>query len=258
MLPLLTPILATLLLVQASAGRTVSGDVIDDRGKPVADAQVVFFAPPGAFDTRGPVEVRTKSDAEGKFSLKVPPLGRTVVGEANFLAYRRGMAIAASPFHIRPIRLVLQEPRPRTVKIEGPGGEPVSEARITLRMFYVFGRRRAEVAASLADPLATSTGADGTATIAYLGPRDQLVAVRIAADSIGTQEFLLTQRPGQSSEPSVIIVRLRNTSRLAGRIVSQDGQARRQQARRGLGEGWRRWVAAQPRRIQERPPAHRP
>ena len=58
-----------------------------------------------------------------------------------------------------------------------------------------------------------------------MAPRDQLVAVRVTADAIGTQDILLIKRPGRDSEESVITIKLKPTSRFAGRIVDQDGQA---------------------------------
>ena len=48
---------------------------------------------------------------------------------------------------------------------------------------------------------------------------------RVSADSIGTQDILLIARPGQDSEESVITIKLKKTSRLAGRIADPDGRA---------------------------------
>ena len=79
MIPLLTPILATLLLAQTSADRTVSGEVVDDKGKPVAAAELVLYSPPTVYGKGVSVEVRAKSDAQDKFRLIVPPLERIVV-----------------------------------------------------------------------------------------------------------------------------------------------------------------------------------
>jgi hypothetical protein len=45
-MPLLTPILAALLLAQSSADRLATKEVVDDQDKPVADAEVVLYAPP--------------------------------------------------------------------------------------------------------------------------------------------------------------------------------------------------------------------
>ena len=124
----------------------------------------------------------------------------------------------------RPYRLVLRKPEPRTIQIEGPDGQPIAGARIAPLIVHVFNGDTAEIPESMADPLAVTTGPDGRATINYLAARDQLVAVRVSADPIGTQDVLLVERPGRSSVEPVITIKLKKTSRLAGRIVDGAGQ----------------------------------
>jgi hypothetical protein len=224
MMPLLAPILATLLLAQTSADRMVTGEVVDDQGKPIANAEVVLYSPPTGYGKGKSVEVRAKSDAKGKFSLVVPRLERIFSNGVHFFAYRPGLAITAQAYHRPPYRLVMEKTRPRTVTVEGPDGRPIAGARVALRLLHVFGGSSAEIPASLADPLATSTGTDGKATITDMALRDQLVAVRVTADAIGTQDILLIKRPGRDAEDSVITIKLKPTSHFAGRIVDQDGQ----------------------------------
>ena len=95
---------------------------------------------------------------------------------------------------------------------------------MALRVFYGFGGTLAEVPESFADPLATSTGPDGMTSIGYLAARDQLVAVRITADSIGTQDFVLVEQPGRGSEPPVITVKLRASYPISGRVVDENAR----------------------------------
>ena len=118
--------MTAVLLAQAQSDRTVTGNVLGGAGNPAADAEVVLFAPPTAFDTRGPVEVRTKSDAAGKFSLKVSPLGRTVIGDVNYLArvndFDHLLGLAGCPQAPSP---GLRPPSPR-------GGEGKQKARTPL------------------------------------------------------------------------------------------------------------------------------
>ena len=91
MMPVFMPIVATLLLGQAQPDRTATGDVVDDLGNPVAGARVVLHSPPVQYGKGDPVEAETTSDAQGKFSLKTPPLGRIVVNGVNYLAYCAGL-----------------------------------------------------------------------------------------------------------------------------------------------------------------------
>ena len=64
---------------------TIQGTVVDDQGKPVADAQVVFFAPPPPEAKVDPVEVRAETNAQGQFGLSYPPLGRAAMGGVSCL-----------------------------------------------------------------------------------------------------------------------------------------------------------------------------
>jgi Carboxypeptidase regulatory-like domain len=223
MMLLLAPLLAALFFPQAQAGRVVSGEVVDGQGKAVAGAQVVFCAHPAAAK-RDAVEALAVSDSQGAFRLNVPKVGPALAREVNFLAYRPGLALGAVGLAQRPDRIVLREPRPRTVKIVGADGEAVSGARIAPRMIYVFGGTLAEIPESLGGAVAARTESDGTATITYLAARDQLVAVRVTDKSIGAQDFLLVEQPGRSSEPNVITIRLKSTGKIVGRLVDQDGK----------------------------------
>ena len=210
------------LLSQAQPDRTISGAVVDDRGKPVAGARVVLYAPPLPFGQENTAEAGTTTDAEGRYRLKVPPLGRTLVNGVNVLVYQPGLAVAAAPFFRRPDPYALRKPEPRTIRVEGPDGRPIAGARVAPRVLYVSGTV-ADVPESLADPLAVMTGADGLATLQYLTAIDQLGAARVTTDSIGAQDILLIERPARGSSEPVIVIRLPKTTRLAGRIVDEAG-----------------------------------
>ena len=115
MLSLFGPILVAVLAAaqtpaQATPNRTTSREVVDGEGKPVADARVVLYAPPVAYLKGDPVEVDAKTNADGRFSLVIPPLNRAVINGIHFLAYSPGKAIGAVPFYQRD-RIVLQAPR---------------------------------------------------------------------------------------------------------------------------------------------------
>ena len=221
---LLAPLLVAASLAQTPAKKPITGEVVDGSGKAVANARVVFYAPPVAYLKGDPVEVNATADGEGRFSLVIPPLQRSLINGIHFIAHAPGRAIGAKPIYRPPPRVVLQDPRPRTVKVEGPDGGPVSGARVALRIFYAFGGGPAEVPESLADALATSTGPDGTTTIGYLAARDQLAAVRVTADLIGSQDFLLVEQPGRGSEPPVITIKLRRTGTISGRLVDENAR----------------------------------
>ena len=220
------PILATVLMAQFQGG-TLQGTVVDDQGKPVDNAQVIFRASAPWTGDAEPVEVRGKTDDAGRFRLTTSRLGGVDIIRSKVWAYRHGLAMTAAASYEQPLALILQKPAPRAIKIEGPDGQPVVGARISPRAVLVFSAGLGDVPDTLATPCAVATGPDGTATLNYLAARDQLVAVRITAESVGTQDFMLIERierPARVVPEATITIRLKQTSRLAGRVRNRAGQ----------------------------------
>jgi hypothetical protein len=165
MATLLGPLLAVMILAQASGRPPIVGEVVGDQGKPVGDVPVVFYVPPSLSDKEYQAEAQARTDAGGQFRMNLPSTGRMRVGNINFLAYRPGSAITANSYYPPPYRLVLRNSEPRTIRIKGPDGKPIAGARITPRVFNVFSGATAEIPESMAAPLAVITGPDGCATI---------------------------------------------------------------------------------------------
>jgi hypothetical protein len=225
MMSVLGPLLAAALMAQFQ-GRTVEGTVVDDQGKPVADAQVTFHASAPWKGDAGPVEVRAKSDDKGRFRLATSRMAGVDILDAKVWAYRAGSAITAVPCRRQPLALVLRKPEPRIVKIVGPDDQPVAGALISPRVIRVVSATAGagDVPDALAAPGAVTTGSDGTATLNCLAAKDQLIAVRITADSIGTQDLQLIDENDRNVQGATITVRLKRTSRLAGRVRNRAGQ----------------------------------
>jgi len=214
------PILAAALVGQFQGG-TLQGTVVDDQGKPVPGAQVVLHAPAPWGGKVEPVEARATTDAEGRYRLITPSLRGVYLLRARIWAFRPGLAFAA--LQELPGALALHKPAPKTVKIEGPDGRAVAGARVSPRVIsFGDGSTPADMPDSLAEPRTVTTGPDGTATLDYLAAGHQLVAVRVAAESIGTQDFPLIERPGRDVQGATITIRLA-TSRLAGRVRTRAG-----------------------------------
>ena len=187
MMTLFGPLLVAALMAQFQGGM-LHGTVVDDRGKPAAGAQVVFHAPAPWGGKAEPVEVRVKTDADGRFRLTTPSLGNVSVIRANVWAYRPGSAITAAPGYQPLAALVTRLPERRTLKIEGPDGQPVAGALVSPRVISFDASSSAvDMPDTLAAPRAVTTGPDGTATLNYLAARDLLIAVRVVANSIGAR-----------------------------------------------------------------------
>ena len=165
---------------RASNLTNLAGRVVDEQGKPVADARVFFFAPPPLEGKVEPVELRTQTDAGGQFHLEYPPLGLVTINEVHVWAYRPGSAITAVPSYLSPLDLVLRKPQPRTLKLEGPDGRPIAGAVVSPRVIHVAARTAAtKYPRPSPASLALTTGPDGQASIDYLAGSDDLVAVHL-------------------------------------------------------------------------------
>jgi hypothetical protein len=222
MIMLLGALLAA-VLAQFEPGRTITGQVVDDKGKPVAGARVVLYAPPLNVGKENAAEAGTTTDGEGRYRVKIPPLGRQLLNGVSLLVYHPGLTVAAHPIFPHPGTIVLRQPEPRTVSVEGPDGRPIVGARVAPKVLRIYEGTLAQVPESLSSPLAVTTGPDGRATLGYLTARDQLAAVRIATTSIGNQDVRLIDQPGRGSSGPAIAIRLPKTSRLTGRIVDEAG-----------------------------------
>ncbi len=224
MLTFTAPLLTAILLAQNPAEHRVTGTVLDEQGKPIAGAQVVLYAPPIGNFKGDPAEARAESGRDGRFDLEAPPLGRIYTNGVHVWAFKSGLAIGAVPYSInKPHQIVLRNPETRTVRVEGPDGKPVSGAKVVPRLIFLSGGTgMADIPASLASPLAVSTGADGTAALAFLRGRDRLAAARVTAELIGEQDLLVSEETREGSA-SVFAIKLKKTGRLSGRIVDHAG-----------------------------------
>ncbi len=203
---------------------TIQGKVVDAQGKPAADAQVVGFTPRPWTGAGEPVEAETRTDAGGRFHL-VPRSARRPAF-FRLWSYRPGSAIAFTSSNTPSFDLALRKPQPKVVKLESPDGRPVPGARLSPLILNVDGRGgRDEVPEALATRLSITTGPDGTATLDYLTGGDRLVAVRLAATSIGTQDLQIVENPRRNNQGVTITIRLKPTRRLAGRVRNRAGKS---------------------------------
>ena len=217
------PLLAAAIVVQIP-GEALKGTVVDDRGKPVAGVRVVFHASPPRAGKLEPVVAETDTDAKGRFRLTISTPGRGPVNGGYVWGYRPGWAVTAASSYRLPPALVLRRPEPRAVRIEGADRKPVAGVLLSVQTLCVSGNAIPGIPDSLRARLSVTTGADGTAALDFLALGDQLVAVEVTADSIGTQEFQLIERPGREAQSATVSFRVGPTSRLTGRVRTRAGK----------------------------------
>ena len=220
MTTLFGPILAAALFAQIP-GATLDGKVVDDQGKPVAGAQVVCFAFEGKPGPRQ--EVQTETDATGQFGIRFP-WPRVAMTRAIVWAYRPGLAVAATRVFELVHGLKLRKPEPRSVKVEGPDGQPLAGAIVSPRFLLVgSGNVGGAVTTPLVTSLVVTTDREGKAALDYLAAGDRLAVARVTAEPIGSQDLQLIA-DSASSQSTTITIRLKPTSHLAGRVRNRAGQ----------------------------------
>ena len=97
---------------------------------------------------------------------------------------------------------------------------------LAVRISVADGGSIAELPAALASSLAVTTGREGKAALDYLSAGDQLVAVQITAEPIGSQDLVLVELRSRERQAATIAINLRPTSRLTGRVRNRAGQPR--------------------------------
>jgi hypothetical protein len=198
---------------------------VNSRGEPAAGATVLVYVEYLSFHE--PTLASTTTDGQGRFRLPWPPLaspGRGLTANGNrshLFSYRQESALAVGRTFDRSNRLVLPEAAPRAVTVQRADGKPLAGVKLMPRLIHVFNGPIAEIPVSLAAQLAATTGPDGKATLTSLAARDELMAVRVAADSLAEQDIVLVDRTASATRTGPVIVTIQATSRISGRIVDE-------------------------------------
>jgi Carboxypeptidase regulatory-like domain len=226
-------VLAMMALAQAPAGpATVSGQVVDAEGRPVAGAEVVLSG-----FRRGTWQVAAlalvMSDRDGRFRIDVPaetdtrlPHGYQALWAYAPKAGLAGQALAPeAPPKAGAVQLKLGAPAHTAVRVVGPDGKPVAGARVAPAWLRTIKERRPgtvlPTADALGDRLAALTDADGKGDIQGCRAED-IVAVRIEAAGFGSQ---LSELGAEAAGARP--VKLLPAGRLNGRVQVDDPSAAR-------------------------------
>lgn len=215
-------------------GMTVplSGTVVDADGRPVAGATVWLG---DTIATRQGPEVLATAEADdrGHFQLERADdlAGRGGMWSPTLWAYQPGSRVAFIEFKgtlpraDEPVRLVLGPPTSTSLHVLQPDGEPAKGARVRLVQVKLKAPRPPD---KLLDRLATTTDADGRATLDGFAPAD-IFAIDVTAEGQIVQCLPI--------DPDTGTVTLRPLGRLKARIVADDPRALR---------GWRITARSRP------------
>ncbi|MSR63504.1 MAG: sigma-70 family RNA polymerase sigma factor [Planctomycetes bacterium] len=202
----------SLVLRLVASASELHGRVLDERGAPIAEADVLVGAEDivwvrqdeGGSDPAAPAQ-RVSTDADGRFALASAPLGlQPLQVRAN------GFATLASSFEVldgapNECTLVLAREARVVGRVRGPDGQPLASTWIRCG--------EAERFASVS----TWSGLDGRFALGQLGGRVRLLARH---QQYGEAERELTLHPGETAEWEVALA---PTPTLTGQLLDAHG-----------------------------------
>jgi RNA polymerase sigma factor (sigma-70 family) len=218
----------------AAAKIPVSHRVVLPDGQPAGGVRVYYSTRDHAAD-HGHIRAETRADAEGRFSLELPPVDGSwpgTVGTGTVWAYRPGSLVATIPVYRGalprglPLRLAVGPSGGAHFEVHDPDGKPVAGARIEPQRL---GRHNAHVPDRLAELIGaeTVTNARGRAVMAAFS-QEEIGSIAVSAEGYGWQGFFFGH---QQISPDPKIIQLRPVGRFKGRLVGDPQAIRRQPLR---------------------------
>ncbi|HJT36030.1 MAG TPA: carboxypeptidase-like regulatory domain-containing protein [Pirellulales bacterium] len=234
--------LTALALLAASIGTVaddvpaVTGTVVDEKGQPVAGAEVYLFDGPPigrtalfgvGSKTRQPPAIfgRTRTNGNGEFEIALPiELPPPRVRGISWLAiaiHKPGLAVQTRlidrrwPARAAAIRVMLIPPRRNRVRVRSPGDEPVAHAR--LGTDQIDG---VPLPTELSEQLATETNDLGEAELRDV-TGEALRIIRVDSPQFGAQWAALAR----SSDGEASVASLSPVGTISGQLVDDGGAA---------------------------------
>lgn len=204
------------------AAATIAGRVLDDKGQPIAGADVWM---PVKFDDTPETTPHATSDAQGRYTLAVPARWKDQpLLERNFIlwAYARDHRLAAATARKTlmekkpvPVDVTLGPATDTAFRVIGPDGRPSVGA--TVEPFHFKSPRAYDIVPSAVLPtVRATTDAIGRAALPAL-PREGFYTVQVMTEATGTQQLRLRDMAGEPAERGI---RLRPAGRIEGRIIA--------------------------------------
>ncbi len=205
----------------------ITGTVVDERGQPIAGAEVVLCFGV-ARDGSVPIIAKTTTGDAGEFQINQPAAARRVLAvDGAIWAHKPGRAVGVVELIIadqpdRSHRLVLAPTETRKLTILDATGKPISGARVAPRL--VKTAMTSYLGATLPDGwlarLEAVSDEKGNAGLPGLADQTELCSVRVALPGRGTHFVTV---PNQNAKDDVALS-LGPPACLAGDVKNPSGQ----------------------------------
>ena len=209
----------------------IQAETVDGQGKPLSGAEVGLSLSyqPGAVLEESRME-RGTSDDQGRFRIQVVEKrpGKPIVF-AQLWAYKPGRAVGTIGIPLQkkaspaPVRVVLDEPAKRTIKVVGADGRPIAGLTLVPRSLLV---RRGGIPLSIPEDwrerLVVTTDANGVATIPYLSRAMDPASVVVFGPEIARHTLPFPEQQGKDE----YVLKLGRPGRLVGIVRVENGEPR--------------------------------
>ena len=209
---------------ESSETKTIRGQVVNQQGKPVAGAQVLYWY---LFDKKTSKEsgVETQSDANGRFTLEISldqknNLSRFPSVWVYSLGYSLGNGFPGNPSSKKDfseLRIELAPASDTSLVVLDPQGRPVADALVE-PMHYRARPGYDVIPEGVRRLVQARTDAEGRAKLPAMA-REHWVSVWVTTNDYGLQTQRLTPKP---SEPTERAIHLRPVSRIEGRVTADN------------------------------------
>ena len=203
-------------------------ETVDSQGKPhsgVAVGVSVYYAPRRPAERSG--MVRSVTDEHGKApSTRVDVTPGEQARSATIWAYKPGRALASMSVSIAekspaPVRLMLEEPLNRTIRVAGHDGRPIAGVRVVPRLLQIGSTRNtASVPEQWLDELAWNTDKDGAVAITAVSRNTTILTVQLSGHEIARHTVEVPEPEGKDR----YLIKLGKPGRLVGVVRNEGGE----------------------------------
>ena len=216
--------------VEVAPPDRITGQIVDDSGKPIAGAEIFGAFDPGGDqgqDSQSGEGLRSRSDDSGQFRLAWSEFA-TSRGRASIWVYRQGFSLShtllparSAVSVIRVVLPILPTSAASSLEVVGPRGEPLASAKVTPTRWYSGNLTAASaqtwsIPRDLGSLLSVQTGADGRVVLPTI-PALRLSAVAVES-GFGSQ----LASWDESLAARHRLIKIRGIGRVIGRVKADN------------------------------------
>ena len=202
-------------------------ETVDSHGKPLSSVRVgtsVSYAPPRTGLQSAMIQSATDELGRARSTrVEVPPGEHAQT--ADIWAYKPGRALARISLSLsakvaNPVRLTLEDPAPRTIRVVGHDGKPIEGLRVVPRKLQFGGRSVVAIPDEWLADLARITDENGAVAITAIPRNMNIVTMHVIGRDIVQHELGVPEPEAQGK----YVIKLGKPGRLVGVVRDESGE----------------------------------